>query len=241
MRASKAAREYLQWASEKQRVECELEELWVSTKCGESDTTSGLRRQSHRRRRVRQALRGRLHAGVRRDDRAHRRRADRRRALPRRQGARRFHARVRPLPGSDQSPQDERSVRLAADQGQHRRRTDDDRGKGARQHPEDRQASASSTACSTRRRCPSGPGLWFMDSSSAAAGDGHAVRGVGLRRPFLPDRAGQRDRQSDPAGDQDLRQPAHGAHDERARRRRHHRACCSARSRWTRRATSCST
>jgi len=41
MRASKAAREYLQWASEKVREECKLEELWVSTKCGESDTTSG--------------------------------------------------------------------------------------------------------------------------------------------------------------------------------------------------------
>jgi (2R)-sulfolactate sulfo-lyase subunit beta len=41
MRASKAAREYLQWSSEKQRVECELKDLWVSTKCGESDTTSG--------------------------------------------------------------------------------------------------------------------------------------------------------------------------------------------------------
>jgi (2R)-sulfolactate sulfo-lyase subunit beta len=41
MRASKAAREYVQWASEKQREECALGELWVSTKCGESDTTSG--------------------------------------------------------------------------------------------------------------------------------------------------------------------------------------------------------
>src|SRR6202171_613466 len=41
MRASKAAREYLQWSSEKQRDECALNELWVSTKCGESDTTSG--------------------------------------------------------------------------------------------------------------------------------------------------------------------------------------------------------
>jgi (2R)-sulfolactate sulfo-lyase subunit beta len=41
MRASKAAKEYVQWASERQRVECELPELWVSTKCGESDTTSG--------------------------------------------------------------------------------------------------------------------------------------------------------------------------------------------------------
>ncbi len=41
MRASKAAREQLQWASEKQRVTCDLKELWVSCKCGESDTTSG--------------------------------------------------------------------------------------------------------------------------------------------------------------------------------------------------------
>jgi (2R)-sulfolactate sulfo-lyase subunit beta len=41
MRASKAAREFMQAASEQQRVECRLDELWVSTKCGESDTTSG--------------------------------------------------------------------------------------------------------------------------------------------------------------------------------------------------------
>jgi (2R)-sulfolactate sulfo-lyase subunit beta len=41
MRASKAAREFVQWASEKQREDCALAELWVSTKCGESDTTSG--------------------------------------------------------------------------------------------------------------------------------------------------------------------------------------------------------
>jgi (2R)-sulfolactate sulfo-lyase subunit beta len=41
MRASKAAREYVQWASEKQRETCAISELWVSTKCGESDTTSG--------------------------------------------------------------------------------------------------------------------------------------------------------------------------------------------------------
>jgi (2R)-sulfolactate sulfo-lyase subunit beta len=41
MRASKAAREFVQWASEKQREVCPIHELWVSTKCGESDTTSG--------------------------------------------------------------------------------------------------------------------------------------------------------------------------------------------------------
>ena len=40
-RASKAAREYVQWASEKRREERPLKDLWVSTKCGESDTTSG--------------------------------------------------------------------------------------------------------------------------------------------------------------------------------------------------------
>src|SRR5690606_24000571 len=40
--ASRAAKEFVQWASELQREECSIEELWVSTKCGESDTTSGL-------------------------------------------------------------------------------------------------------------------------------------------------------------------------------------------------------
>ncbi|MCW5223191.1 D-galactarate dehydratase [Verminephrobacter aporrectodeae subsp. tuberculatae] len=41
MQASKAARQYVQHASEMQRVECPISDLWVSTKCGESDTTSG--------------------------------------------------------------------------------------------------------------------------------------------------------------------------------------------------------
>lgn len=42
MRASRAAKEYIQWASGLEREECPLKDLWVSTKCGESDTTSGL-------------------------------------------------------------------------------------------------------------------------------------------------------------------------------------------------------
>jgi (2R)-sulfolactate sulfo-lyase subunit beta len=42
MRASKAAKEYVQWASELRREERPLKDLWVSTKCGESDTTSGI-------------------------------------------------------------------------------------------------------------------------------------------------------------------------------------------------------
>jgi (2R)-sulfolactate sulfo-lyase subunit beta len=41
-RASKAAKDYMHWASELRRVERPLKDLWVSTKCGESDTTSGI-------------------------------------------------------------------------------------------------------------------------------------------------------------------------------------------------------
>ena len=41
MKASKVAKEYVQWASELRREVVPLSELWVSTKCGESDTTSG--------------------------------------------------------------------------------------------------------------------------------------------------------------------------------------------------------
>jgi (2R)-sulfolactate sulfo-lyase subunit beta len=40
--ASRQAKEYLQWASELQRADCGLEELYISVKCGESDTTTGL-------------------------------------------------------------------------------------------------------------------------------------------------------------------------------------------------------
>lgn len=41
-KASYVAKEFVQWASELQREKCGIEELWVSTKCGESDTTTGL-------------------------------------------------------------------------------------------------------------------------------------------------------------------------------------------------------
>jgi len=41
-RGSWKAKEFVQWASELQKQPCPLTELWVSTKCGESDTTTGL-------------------------------------------------------------------------------------------------------------------------------------------------------------------------------------------------------
>ena len=40
--AALKAKEFVQWAGELQRVPCPIKDLWVSTKCGESDTTSGL-------------------------------------------------------------------------------------------------------------------------------------------------------------------------------------------------------
>ena len=41
MEACKIAKEYVQWASELKREDAPIKELWISTKCGESDTTSG--------------------------------------------------------------------------------------------------------------------------------------------------------------------------------------------------------
>src|SRR5262252_3838341 len=41
-KAARVAKDYLQWASELAREECPLSDLWISTKCGESDTTTGL-------------------------------------------------------------------------------------------------------------------------------------------------------------------------------------------------------
>ena len=40
--ASRKAKEFVQWATELQRTECKFSELYISVKCGESDTTTGL-------------------------------------------------------------------------------------------------------------------------------------------------------------------------------------------------------
>ncbi len=41
-KASYWAKKFVQWATELPRQQCSITELWVSTKCGESDTTTGL-------------------------------------------------------------------------------------------------------------------------------------------------------------------------------------------------------
>jgi (2R)-sulfolactate sulfo-lyase subunit beta len=40
--ASRVAKEYVQWASELERETCNFKDLYISVKCGESDTTTGL-------------------------------------------------------------------------------------------------------------------------------------------------------------------------------------------------------
>jgi (2R)-sulfolactate sulfo-lyase subunit beta len=42
MDASRQAKDFVHWATERQREPCDLSDLWISTKCGESDTTTGL-------------------------------------------------------------------------------------------------------------------------------------------------------------------------------------------------------
>ena len=159
MRASKAAKEFVQWASELQREECPLKDLWVSTKCGESDTTSGCGANPDRRQRLRQALRRtactlvfgetteltggeHLVAARCRDD----------------EVREEFMFMFDRYQDDHRPAQDERPLGLAADQGQHRRRPHDDRGEGARQHPEDRpQVRGRRRARQGARRRP-GPG-----------------------------------------------------------------------------------
>src|SRR3546814_14454536 len=41
MRASRQAKEFGHYATALQRSDCPISDLWVSTKCGESDTPSG--------------------------------------------------------------------------------------------------------------------------------------------------------------------------------------------------------
>jgi (2R)-sulfolactate sulfo-lyase subunit beta len=218
MRASRAAREYVQWASEKQREPCPLAELWVSTKCGESDTTSGCGANPA----VGNAF-DKLHA----------------------RGSTLCFGETTELTGGEQIV----AARCATDavrkrfmfmfdryqQVIERHKTSD----LSESQPTKGNIAGGLTTIEEKalgniqkigKRCtvdgvldkaevPTHPGLWFMDSSSAAA-EMVTLCARRLRGAFLPDRAGQRDRPPDPAGHQDLRQPAHRAPDERAHRRR---------------------
>ena len=131
-----------------------------------------------------------------------------------------------------------RPARVAADQGQHRGRALDDRGEGAREHPEARHAAEVHRRARPGRGADEGRGStsWTPRPPPPRR---HAV-GRGRRRgPPLPDGPGQRHRQPDRAGDQDHRQPADRRDDERAHRPRCLRPA-DRRPAVSRRATSCS-
>ena len=220
MRASKAAKEYLQAASEKQRVECDLKDLWVSCKCGESDTTSGCGSNPT----VGDAF-DKLYAA----------------------GATLVFGETTELTGGESIVAARcRNEKVRADfmrmfdryqEVINRHKTSD----LSDSQPTKGNIAGGLTTIEEKalgniqkigKKCvvdgvidkaevPTHPGLWFMDSSSAAAEMVTLCAASGYRRALLPDGAGQRHRQSDPARDQDLRESAHRAHDERARRRRH--------------------
>ena len=105
-----------------------------------------VRIQSDRGQRIRQAASAGRHAVLRRDHGNHRRRVDCGPALRDAGNPRPVHVHVQPVPGRDQSLPDQRPFRIAADQGQHRRRSDDDRGKGARATSRKSARNAPSTA-----------------------------------------------------------------------------------------------
>ena len=164
LRASKVAKEYVQWASELQRDGMPDQRSVGLHQVRRVGHDLGLRLQPDRRQRVRQARAAGRHDVLRRDDRDHRRRAHRRRPL--RDAAKcasSFMYMFNRYQEVDRAPQDQRSLRFAADQGQHRGRAHHDRGEGARQHPEDRQEVQGRSACSTRprRRPRPGCGSWI--------------------------------------------------------------------------------
>ena len=98
-----------------------------------------------------------------------------------------------------------------ADQGQHRRRPDDDRGEGARQPREDRPRVPVHRCARARRGARQGPRPLLHGHVLGCGGVRDPDGRRRVRDPYLPDRPGQRDRQPDGAGDQDYRQPEDGA------------------------------
>jgi hypothetical protein len=218
MRASQAAKKFVQWASEQRREERPLKDLWVSTKCGESDTTSGCGANPT----VGNAFDKLYDHGV-----------------------TMCFGETTELTGGEhlvaarcRTPEVRKKFQYMFDRYQavvEAHKTSDLRDS----QPTKGNIAGGLTTIEEKalgniqkigRKClidgvldkheePTGPGLWFIDSSSAAGRDGHPLRRCRLHRALLPDGPGQRDRQSDPAGDQALRQSAHGAHDERAHRR----------------------
>ena len=223
-RAARKAKEYVQWASELQREECDISDLWVSTKCGESDTTTGLGScptvGNMYDKLIPKGITGVFGETSEITGAEHIAKA---RAISPEIGEKWMKTWQAYEDDVIQAHKTDDLSEFAADQGQHRRRPDHHRGKGARQSREDR------PHLQIYRRAGAGRGA---GQGARPLLHGHVIGGGGMRDAdgggrlcgaHLPDRTGQHHRQSDPAGDQDFRQSAHRAHHVRAHRSRRHR------------------
>ena len=211
LRASKVAKEYVQWASELHTEDCPISDLWVSTKCGESDTTSGCGSNPT----VGSAF-------------------DKLEPL----GVTMCFGETTEITGGENIVADRCATPEVREQFMkifnryqeliERHKTSD----LSDSQPTKGNIAGGLTTIEEKalgniqkigKKCkvvgvldkaetPTSPGLWFMDSSSAAAEMVTLVRRVGLCGPSLPDRSGQRHRQSDRAGDQAHGESAHRAH-----------------------------
>ena len=189
--ASRKAKEFVHMAGEIQRQECDIKDLWVSTKCGESDTTSGIASNPT----VGNAF-DKLYAkgctllfGETTEVTGGEHLVAARCRTPEIRA--KFQFMFGPLRSPGGTAQDRRPLRLQPTKGQHRGRPDHHRGKGPGQHPEDRQEMRGGRRPG-QGRSPHRPRTdWFMDSSSGCRRDGHPVRRFRLRRATCspPDRA----------------------------------------------------
>jgi hypothetical protein len=222
-KASYVAKEFVQWATELQREKCPVSDLWVSTKCGESDTTTGLSScpavGNMYDKLIPKGIYGVFGETSEITGAEHLCKA---RAATPEVGERWFKM--------WKAYQDEvieahkTSDRQPAHQGQHRGRAHHHRGEGARQSREDRSRMPLHRHPGAGRGACEGTGA-LLHGHVLGGGRMRDTDGGGrLRHPHLPDRTGQCYRQPDCSRHQDHRQPedhAHHAGAHRCRRLRH--------------------
>ena len=224
MDVSRKAKEFVQWASELQRTECDVSELWVSTKCGESDTTTGLGScptvGNMYDKLIPEGIYGVFGETSEITGAEH---ICKERAADTETGERWYKM--------WKAYQDDVIFAHATDDLSESQPTKGNIEGGLTTIEE----KALGNLEKIGRDCTfidilepaeapqKGKGLYFMDTSSAAAECVTLMAAGWLCHPHLPDGSGQRRRQSDRAGGQDFGQPADGSHHVGAHRRRRDR------------------
>ena len=220
-KASYVAKQYVQMASELQREECDIAELWVSTKCGESDTTTGLAScptvGNMYDKLIPHGIYGVFGETSEITGAEHLARA---RAINKKVGDKWIKV--------WQAYQDDVIEAHKTDDLSDSQPTKGNIAGGLTTIEEKALGNLEKIGRECRyidvlepAEAPrKGAGLYYMDTSSAAAECVTLMAAARLCGAHLPDRPGQRDRQSDRAGDQDHRQSEDHPHHGRAHRRR---------------------